>query len=376
MPSVDNRKIDETYMRKALTLAAKGLGRTSPNPMVGAVVVRPGTKKGRIIGRGYHACAGLAHAEVVAIDNAVLATKGSIKGADLYVTLEPCMTFGRTPPCTGAIIEAGIRRVFTGAGDPNPKVRGRGVRRLRRAGIEVVTGILKAECTALNAAYNKHIVTGLPYVTLKLATSLDGRIASNGGDSSWITSKESRSYVHELRNIVDCVMVGSGTALADNPWLTTRGVKGGRDSVRVVLDSALRLPASANLYKVQQRVSTFVFTGKKASHKKAEILKAKGVEVLRVAETKAGLSLKAVLKKLGERGVTDLLVEGGGGLAAGLLKGGHVDKVLWFTAPIIIGADGVPSVATLGVNNMDSALRFKTIKVKTLGTDVLVEGCF
>ncbi len=387
MPPADKSNIDESYMRKALTQAAKGLGRTSPNPMVGAVVVKGGssiTRKGRIIGRGYHAGAGLAHAEVVAIDNAVIATKGSIKGADLYVTLEPCMSFGRTPPCTDAIIEAGIRRVFIGAGDPNPKVRGRGIRRLRRAGIEVVTGILKAECTALNLAYNKHIVSGLPFVTLKLATSLDGRIAVRGGDSSWITSKESRGYVHELRNIVDCVMVGYGTALADNPRLTTRGIKGGRDPMRAVLDAGLRLQADANIFKGAEKTRVFVFAAKKATPKKvtaekafakkAEALKAKGVEVIRVPSSKAGLSLKAVLKELGDRGVTDLLVEGGGVLAAGLLKAALVDRVLWFTAPVIVGADGVPSVASIGVNDMGSALRFKTIKVKTLGTDLLVEG--
>jgi len=368
-------------MRMALTLARKGLRRTSPNPMVGAVVVKPDTKKGRVIGRGYHAAAGLAHAEVVALDNAGLATKGIVKGADLYVTLEPCITFGRTPPCTGAIIDAGIRRVFIGAGDLNPKVRGRGVRKLRRAGIEVVTGILKAECTALNAAYNKHVVTGLPYVTLKLATSLDGRIATKGGDSTWITSKESRAYVHDLRNIVDCVMVGSGTAMVDNPRLTTRGVRDGRNPARVVLDSELRLPDSANIFKGAKKTGVFVFASRAATHekafvKKAELLTSRGVEVIRVPRTKSGLSLKAVLKGLGDRDITDLLVEGGGLLAAGLLKAALVDRVLWFTAPIIIGGGGVPSVASFGVSDMDGALRFKTVKVKTLGTDVLVEGCF
>ncbi|VAV83602.1 Diaminohydroxyphosphoribosylaminopyrimidine deaminase / 5-amino-6-(5-phosphoribosylamino)uracil reductase [hydrothermal vent metagenome] len=376
MPPAVANNINDTDMRKAMALAVKGRGRTAPNPMVGAVVV----KKGRIIGRGYHARAGLAHAEVVALDNANVGKTGralgGAGGADLYVTLEPCPVFGRTPPCTDAIIEAGIKRVFVGAGDPNPKVRGRGVRKLRQAGIVVTTGILKAECVAINVAYNKHIVSGLPYVTLKLATSLDGRIAASSGDSTWITSKESRSYVHELRNTVDCVMVGSGTALADNPRLTTRGVKGGRNPMRAVLDSSLSLPPDANIFKSARKTGVFVFTGKAASAKKADILTAKGATVIRVQTTKAGLSLKAVLKELGGRGVTDLMVEGGGVLAAGLLKAGLVDKVLWFTAPLIIGAGGLPSVAELGGKDMSRALRFKDIKIKTFGTDVLVEGCF
>ncbi len=376
MPPVDAKKINDACMRKAIALAVKGRGRTAPNPVVGAVVV----KNGRIIGRGYHAGAGLAHAEVAALDNANIAkagrASGGAVGADLYVTLEPCPVFGRTPPCTDAIIEAGIRRVFVGAGDPNPKVRGRGVRKLRQAGIEVTTGLLKAECAALNVAYNKHIVSGLPYVILKLATSLDGRIAANSGDSKWITSKESRAYVHELRNAVDCVMVGSGTALADNPRLTARGVKGGRDPVRAVLDSRLRVSPDANIFKGAKKTGVFIFTGKAASAKKADILISRGAAVIRVPGTKTGLSLAAVLKELGDRGVLELMVEGGGTLGAGLLKAGLVDKVLWFTAPLIIGADGLPAVAELGAGDMSRALRFKDIKIKTLGTDVLVEGCF
>jgi len=317
---------------------------------------------------------------VAALDNVCAGKAGrgpaSAEGADLYVTLEPCPVFGRTPPCTDAIIEAGIRRVFVGAGDPNPGVRGRGVGRLRRAGIEVVTGVLKAECTALNAAYNKHVVSGLPYVTLKLAVSLDGRIAARGGDSRWITSRQSRACVHEQRDRVDCVLVGSGTALTDNPRLTTRGVKGGRDPMRAVLDSELRLSADANIFKGAGKTGVFVFTGKKACAKKADIIAATGATVIRVRSTKSGLSLKAVLKELGSRGVLELMVEGGGALAAGLLKAALVDRVLWFTAPLIIGADGIPAVAAFGVKDMSRALRLKDIKIKTLGKDVLVEGCF
>lgn len=371
---VDN--LDAANMRKAIRLALKGLGRTAPNPMVGAVVV----KRGRMIGSGYHERAGLAHAEVVALDNALVGLKGrrsgGPRGANLYVTLEPCPVFGRTPPCTDAIIEAGIRRVFIGAGDPNPKVRGRGVRILRRAGIEVVTGVLKAECEEINHAYSKHIVSGMPFVTLKLAASLDGRIAVKGGDSKWITSKESRSYVHKLRDAVNCVMVGSGTALADDPRLTVRGVKNGQSPMRALVDSSLKISPDAKIFKGAKKSRVFVFTGKKSSEKKVERLRKLGAEVIMVRATKAGLSLRAVLTELGKRGVTDLLVEGGGTLGAGLLSAGLVDKLLWFSAPLIIGGDGVASIAPLGAKKMAETIRLKDVKIKTLGGDILIEGCF
>ncbi|MEE9613844.1 MAG: bifunctional diaminohydroxyphosphoribosylaminopyrimidine deaminase/5-amino-6-(5-phosphoribosylamino)uracil reductase RibD, partial [Thermodesulfobacteriota bacterium] len=230
---------NEKFMRAALSLAKKGLGRTSPNPAVGAVVV----KGKKIVARGYHRKAGLAHAEVEALDRA--GRKSS--GADLYVTLEPCCHHGRTPPCTDAIIEARIKRVFVGMKDPNPGVRGRGIKKLMAAGITVVTGMLESDCRTLNEPYTKHVTTGIPYVILKLAMSLDGRIATGGGESKWITGPEARNYVHKLRNTVDCVMVGSGTAVRDDPRLTVR-FSNGRNPARAVVDTKLVTPPGARIF--------------------------------------------------------------------------------------------------------------------------------
>lgn len=354
----------ENFMRIALNLAKKGIGKTSPNPAVGAVVV----KNGNITGRGYHKKAGLPHAEIVALEEA---GRGA-KGADLYVTLEPCVHFGRTPPCADAILMAGIKRVVIGAKDPNPQVGGKGMRRLEKAGVEVTKGILADECRALNEAYEKHITTGMPLVILKLASTLDGRISTAAGESKWITSSESRKYVHRLRSAVDCVMVGSGTVMKDDPGLTVRFIRG-RNPARAVTDSGLSILPGAKFFDSKgERV--FVFTGKKADKGKIRRIEKRGAEVITVKESGCGLSLKDVFKELGRRGIMSVMLEGGSRLAAGALKEGVVDKVVFFVAPMIIGGDGVPSIGDLGIKGIKKALKIRGVRTKRVGGDIMVEG--
>ena len=353
-------------MRSAIKLARKGLGRTSPNPAVGAVVVR-GSK---VVSGGYHKKAGLAHAEVTALD---AAGKGA-SGADLFVTLEPCPHHGRTPPCVEAIVSAGIKRVFIGAKDPNLRVRGRGIRALKKAGVRTSAGLLEAECTSLNEAYNKHASTGLPFVLLKLAESLDGRIALSTGESKWITSLESRRYVHKLRSLVDCVMVGSGTALVDDPALNVRLSKSrGANPARAIIDSRLRLEPGARVFGAGGG-PVYVFTTNKAPKNRIKSLEQAGAQVITLPGTRAGVSLNRVLKELGKRDITSLMIEGGSSLAATALKEKLVDKVAIFVAPILIGADGVSSVSELGLRNLKKAIRLKKMHAKKLGPDVLIEG--
>ena len=353
-------------MRRALMLARKGLGRTSPNPAVGAVVVRGA----RVVSGGYHRKAGLAHAEVAALEGA---GKGA-GGADLYVTLEPCPHRGRTPPCVEAIVSAGIKRVFIGAKDPNLRVRGRGIRALKKAGVRTSAGLLEAECTSLNEAYNKHASTGLPFVLLKLAESLDGRIALSTGESKWITSLESRRYVHKLRSLVDCVMVGSGTVLADDPALNVRLSKSrGVNPVRAIIDSSLTLSPGARVFSTSGGL-VHVFTTNKAPENRIKSLESAGAEVITLPETRAGVSLRRVMKELGKRDVTSLMIEGGSSLAATALKEGLVDKVAIFVAPMLIGADGLGSVSELGLRKLNKAIRLKKMHAKKLGPDVLLEG--
>lgn len=361
---------DAAFMRKALALARKGLGRTSPNPAVGAVLV----KGGRVMGSGYHRSAGLAHAEVAALES----TAEDPRGSTLYVTLEPCCHHGRTPPCVDAVIRAGIRRVVVGTLDPNPRVSGRGVKRLEEAGMDVTTGVRETACRALNEAYNRHIATGLPFVTLKLASSLDGRIAAGTGHSRWITGPEARRLVHRMRSLSDALMVGGSTALADDPELTVRLVRG-RDPVRVVVDSAFRVPLSSRIFKGPAagrpgRAGTIVFTTGAADGKKIARATALGAEVVRVRKTRAGVDLKGVLAELGRREITSVLVEGGGTLAASLLRAGLVDKVAHFIAPAYIGGDGVPSMGGLGVRDVGKALRLTGVKTRRAGCDIVVEG--
>ena len=356
---------DEEFMKLALRLARKGLGRTRPNPPVGSVVV----KGGRIAGKGYHEKAGTPHAEVVALWEA----GKRAEGATLYVTLEPCCHHGRTPPCVDAIIRAKIKRVVIGFVDPNPRVSGKGIEALRREGIEVTSGVLKEDCDRLIEFYRKYITTGIPFVTLKLAATLDGRIATKTGDSRWITSPESRRYVHRLRDIYDCVVVGTGTVRRDDPELTVRLVKGRNPARALVAEGLAGIKPSLKIFRADGS-ERFVFTTKEADRRKKDNLKGLGVEVVEVRKTKEGVSLKAVLKELGKRGITSVIIEGGSRLAASALREGIVDRLIFFVAPLIIGADGVPAVRGLGVEDLSDAVRLEDVRIRRFGPDIMVEA--
>jgi len=352
----------ERYMRLALREARRGLGRTSPNPAVGALLV----KGGRVVGRGHHARAGAPHAEVMAIRDA----GASARGADLYTTLEPCDHFGRTPPCSLAILEAGVRRVFLGSDDPNPRANGRGVRRLRRAGVEVEAGVLREDCDAINEHWFRFITTGRPHVTLKVAATLDGRIATASGDSRWVTGPEARAHVHRLRHAVDAVLVGSGTVRADDPRLTARLPGGrGRDPVRVVLDSRLELPTALRLFRQRSEAATLVAHVAGTPPAKTP----RGVEYLRCRARRGRVDLRYLLSRLGERGVTTLLVEGGAEVNRSFLEAGLVDQLLLFVAPKLAGG-GIPWLGGEGPARMAEALPVHDLRVRRLGRDVLLSG--
>lgn len=357
----------EEFMRAALKLARKGLGRTSPNPSVGAVIVR----NGRVVSSGWHRKAGLPHAEIEALSGAT----GVLKDAVLYVTLEPCCHHGRTPPCTEALKRSGIGKVVIGALDPNPQVSGKGAGALRRAGIEVVSGVLEEECMAVNEAYRSYIRRRTPFVTLKLASSLDGRIATSTGESRWITGPPARKRVHSLRSLSDAVMVGKRTVERDDPELSVRLARG-KDPVRVVLDSALLTPASARVYGgVKDGKARLVFfVTSRASSSRVKKARENGAEVIRVAAFGKGVSVRSVLRELGKREITSVLVEGGGELAASLIGAGLVDKYVLFYGPVIIGGDGKPSVASIGVKGLGKAPRLERVVARALGNGVVVEG--
>jgi diaminohydroxyphosphoribosylaminopyrimidine deaminase / 5-amino-6-(5-phosphoribosylamino)uracil reductase len=354
---------DARFMRMALRLGRRGLGRTSPNPPVGAVVVAHGT----VVGRGFHRKAGAAHAEAAALREA-----GSrARGATLYVTLEPCAHHGRTPPCTDAVIAAGVRRVVVGTRDPNPRVPGNGVRRLRAAGIAVSAGVLSAECDALIAAFRTHVTTGRPLVTLKLAASLDGRIATVSGDSRWITGEDSRRYVHRLRAEHDAILVGAETIIRDDPELTCR-VRGGRNPVRVILDGRLRLPLRARVLTKPEPAATLVLTARPAPAAKVRQVRECGAEVVSLAAKAGRIPLARALRELGKRNIMSVLIEGGATVAAAALTAGVVDRLLVFFAPKVIGGDGRPMLAELGVRRMRDALALGPLQVKRFAQDILV----
>jgi len=349
-------------MREAVRLARRGIGRTSPNPPVGAVVVA----RGRIIGRGYHRRAGEPHAEI----EALAAAGDGARGATLYVTLEPCNHHGRTPPCTAAVIRAGVRRVVIGARDPNPHVTGQGVETLRRDGIAVNVGLEEAACAALVVPFAKFVRTGLPHVTLKLAASLDGRIATRTGASRWVTGEAARRYVHRLRDQVDAVMVGASTVIADNPSLTCR-LRGGRDPLRVVVDGRLRIPLDCQVLTNAAAPGTVVAT----VNSKARMigtLRQRGATVLVLPGRGGTLSVRRLLARLGRRGIMSVLIEGGATLAAAALREGVVDRLLCFYAPKLIGADGRAMVGPLDVRTLDQSLTVRAMRVARIGEDILV----
>ncbi|MEW5762664.1 MAG: bifunctional diaminohydroxyphosphoribosylaminopyrimidine deaminase/5-amino-6-(5-phosphoribosylamino)uracil reductase RibD [Bacillota bacterium] len=359
------RVAEEEYMRMALALAARGRGRTSPNPMVGAVLVRDD----RVVGKGYHARAGLPHAEVVAIAEAGPAARGST----LYVNLEPCCHTGRTGPCTEAIIEAGIARVVVAMRDPNPLVAGKGLSRLRAAGIEVEEGLLAQEAAQLNEVFIKYITTGLPFVVLKAAVSLDGKIATRTGASQWITGPAAREYVHRLRDTYDAVMVGIGTVLHDNPSLTTRLPEGGRDPRRVVLDSMARTPLDAKVL-TQDGAATIIAVTEQAPAERVAALRKRGAEVL-VCGPGPRVDVLLLAKELAHREITSVLAEGGAGINGALLASGLVDKVIFFIAPLIIGGEGAPGpVGGRGAASLAEALRLENYHWRQIGQDLCCEG--
>jgi diaminohydroxyphosphoribosylaminopyrimidine deaminase/5-amino-6-(5-phosphoribosylamino)uracil reductase len=357
---------DEFFMQRALNLAAKALGRTSPNPAVGAVLVRGR----RVIGEGFHRRAGLPHAEIEALRR----VNGSARGATLYINLEPCSHYGRTPPCADALIEAGVKRVVVGMVDPNPLVRGRGLRRLRRAGIVVKAGILRQQCERLNEDFACFICMGKPFVTLKLAASLDGRIATANGDAHWISNETSRRLVHELRNQVDAVLVGAETVRADDPQLTCR-IPGGRDPVRIILDGHLTISPNATICTQRSPAPTLIVTTiENAQDDRKKRLEQQGVEVLCLPGKQDRVPFAPLLKELGRRGMKHVLIEGGGQVAAAALQEQVVEKVLFFYGPKLLGGESRPMIGPLGIERVAAGVKLHTIELYRLGDDVLVTG--
>ncbi len=356
--------MNDEHMRRAIELSQFGVGRTSPNPAVGSVVVRDDA----VVGEGYHRRAGQPHAERVALANA----GDAAHGADIYVTLEPCCHTGRTPPCTEAIIDAGIKRVFYACPDPDPRCAGGGHAVLETAGLEVAGQLLEREAALVNEAYLKHKRTGLPLVTLKLAMSLDGRIATRTGDSQWISGEASRQIVHEMRSRHDAVMVGVGTVIADNPSLTTRDVADGRDALRVIADTTARTPADARVIRQQSEAGCAIACAEDAE---ADALREAGADLIRLPRAGEHLDLAALMAALGERDVMSVLIEGGGALAWGALQAGIVHKTAFFYAPVIIGGAGaIPGVGGTGFERVADALRLRDLTVQAVDGDMLVQA--
>ena len=355
-------------MRVALRLAGRGAGNTSPNPMVGAVVV----KRGQVVGQGYHQSAGTPHAEIHALRSA----GEQAQDATIYVTLEPCNHQGRTPPCTEAIVRSGVNRVVMGCSDPNPRVSGGGADYLRSKGISVEVGVLEERCFKLNEPFIKHITTGLPLVIAKVAASLDGKIASHLGDSRWISNERSRRFVHRLRHAVDGILVGVGTVIADNPRLTTRlPGKKGKNPLRIVLDTHLRTPPDCLVAAQNNEASTLIATGPEPYKKRKAVLEGQGVEVLPLPLKRGRVSLPALLKHLGKCDITSLLVEGGAEVHGGFFYDNLVDKVYLFFAPKIIGgSSGVPMVGGIGAASVAEALSLRDLKLRRFDDDIMIEG--
>lgn len=354
----------QDYMKRALELAKKGAGHTSPNPMVGCVVV----KDGRIVTEGYHERYGEFHAE----RNALTRCEEDLTGAEMYVTLEPCCHQGNTPPCTDIIIERSIGKVYVGSMDPNPKVAGKGVKILQEHGIEVETGVLEKECLALNEIFFYYITTGIPYVAMKYAMTLDGKIASCTGDSKWVTGETARHHVHELRKQYSAILAGIGTVLADDPMLNCR-IEEGVDPVRVVCDSSLRIPLSSQLVKTAGDIPVIVAYAKENPEKEKALLQA-GVELISAGRD-GRVDLAVLMRELGKRKIDSVLVEGGGAIHGSLLKSGLVQKIYCYLAPKLIGGREAGSpVEGDGFSRMKDALPVKEMEILPLGEDICISG--
>ncbi|MCQ5128077.1 bifunctional diaminohydroxyphosphoribosylaminopyrimidine deaminase/5-amino-6-(5-phosphoribosylamino)uracil reductase RibD [Butyricicoccus faecihominis] len=355
---------DEDYMRRALMLARRGEGRVSPNPMVGCVIV----KEGRVIGEGWHEKCGGPHAERAAL----AACAESPQGGTLYVTLEPCCHWGRTPPCTDAIMEKRLARVVVGCLDANPLVAGNGVQTLRTAGVAVATGVLEADCKKLNEVFFHFIQNQTPFVTLKYAMTLDGKLAAHTGDSKWVTGETARAHVHRTRNRLSAIMVGLGTVLQDDPLLTCR-MEGGRDPVRIVCDSRLRIPPDCRLVR-SARVSPLLIAAAERNAR-AEALERAGAEILLCNTVNGRIDLADLMRRLGARGIDSVLLEGGAALHFAALEAGIVHKVQAYIAPKLIGGAGAKSpVGGQGFAKMADALPLRHMTVSPLGENFLLEG--
>ena len=360
------RGLDEVYMRMALDLARKGKGWTTPNPLVGAVIV----KGGRVIGQGYHQKYGQPHAEV----NAIASAKEDVTGATLYVTLEPCSHFGKTPPCSDLLIDKNIKRVVVGTLDPNPLVAGKGIERLRSNGIEVVTGVLEEESQKLNEIFIKYIVTKEPFVVMKNAMSLDGKIATVTGESQWISGESSRKQVHSLRHELAGIMVGIETIIKDDPQLTSRTLNS-RNPIRIVVDSQLRIPIASKVLTQQDKAKTIVATTRRANKEKLDTLKQMDIEVLVTKEKGGRVDLKELMKLLGAKGIDSILLEGGANLNFSALEEGIVDKIQSYIAPKIIGGkEAKTAVEGAGVHSLKNAFQIDRMTPVMVGEDLFVEG--
>ena len=359
---------DRKFMEHALALASKARGHTSPNPLVGAVIVR----NGRIVGEGYHQKAGDAHAEIHALNQA----KELAEGATMYVTLEPCCHWGRTPPCTESVIRAKLADVLVAMEDPNPQVAGNGIRQLQEAGMHVQVGLCGAESQRLNEVFIKYITTKRPFVILKSAISLDGKIATASGESQWITSEPSRLKGHEVRAQVDAILVGVGTVIQDNPALTVRlPEKQNEDPTRIIVDSRGRTPPGAKVFNPDSNAGALIAVTECAPLEKIEALKSAGADVLTIEEDGGRVCLRSLMRVLGQMEITSVLIEGGGEINAAALQAGIVDKLMFFVAPKLIGGKDAPGpVGGVGIAHLAEAFELHNVTTSQIGADFLIEG--
>lgn len=354
--------MQEKYMKRAIELAKNGYGRVSPNPLVGCVIV----KEDQVVAEGWHKKYGDLHAEAMALGIA----GENAKGCEMYVTLEPCSHFGKQPPCANAIVSSGIKKIYVGSLDPNPLVAGRGIKILQNAGIQVKTDVLKDECDRLNEIFFHYITHDTPFVAMKYAMTLDGKIASRTGDSKWISSETSRRYVHRLRNKYTAILAGIGTVLADDPLLTCR-IDGGRNPVRIIVDTDLKTPLNSNIMQTAKDIKTIIATSKE--DKRYEQM---GAELLLTEKHGKILDMSDLLMKLRQKNIDSVLVEGGGEINFSIIKNNLAQKIYSFIAPKFIGGNGKSPVAGLGLDKMSDSVKLKEMTMDKIGDDILIRGYF